>query len=168
MNIWLIFLILLSAVILMSMYRNGSQNKRERSHIEDFRCASPLNDEFLIEENREKWMKLRRDHECPVGWQRNTDKGVVYNSGIPPAIKWLPKGLDKYPPPTSPPQGKPQPPLWKWKSFLNYMYYDPWFAYSSPYNFMCDAYARRNCNGSWETRTCYRNVYNKCITEKLY
>jgi len=158
MNIWLIVFILV-ALFLAFNYKN---------YTEGFTCAYRLEDEMLIEEEERLKRKWIDEHECPAGWQRNKDKGVVYNSGIPPAIKWLPRGLDNYPPPSLPPQGKPQPSVWKWKPYLNYYYYDPWWSYSYPYNRICDAFARRNCSGSWYPRTCFREQYNKCVTEKIF
>lgn len=81
-------------------------------------------------------------------------------------IDHIPKGATDYPPTTF--NERLTPPLWKWKSILNYYYYDPWWAYSYPYNRLCDAYGRRQCAGSWYPRTCYREQYNKCVTENLY
>jgi len=104
--------------------------------------------------------------ECPKRWVYETHKGVIGNS-VPPKLTVRPEGLDKYPPPSLPPQGAPQPPVSNWKPYVNYYYYDPWWAYSYPYNRLCDAMARRNCNGSWYPRDCFREQYNKCVMEKL-
>ena len=51
---------------------------------------------------------------------------------------------------------------WTGDMFNNYYYYDPWYAYPSPYNRLCDSHARRNCSGSWYPRDCFRREYNKC------
>lgn len=99
-------------------------------------------------------------------------------------ITYLPKGAGDYPPtlpggnprnPKDPPPlhgslSAPQqePPVWNWKSYMNYYYYDPWWAYSYPYNRRCDAFARRNCGGSWYPRDCYRQQYDRCVTENIY
>ncbi len=98
------------------------------------------------------------------GWQPTLNSNVLQNETSP--IQILPIGASNYPP--NPNQSCIKPPLWKWKHYINYYYYDPYFAYSYPYNQFCDAMARRNCNGSWETRTCFRGEYNKCIEEKIY
>jgi hypothetical protein len=86
------------------------------------------------------------------------------NNGIPPDSKFLPN--ETIPQETS---SIPQvPPPWKWKPYINYYYYDPWWSQSYPYNQLCEAYARRDCSKSWYPRECYRRLYNKCVTEKIY
>lgn len=57
---------------------------------------------------------------------------------------------------------------WKGNLFNNYYYYDPWWAYPSPYNRLCDAYSKRNCADSWEPKDCLRRQYDKCVTERIY
>ena len=39
---------------------------------------------------------------------------------------------------------------------------------STPYNQLCDAFSRRNCDNSWHPRDCYKTQYNKCITEGIF
>lgn len=63
---------------------------------------------------------------------------------------------------------KLRPGRWKANLFNNYYYYDPWWAYPSPYHRLCDAYARRNCGGSWYPRDCFREQYDKCVAESIY
>ena len=71
-------------------------------------------------------MSSTEGFDCPKRWTYEPHKGVIGNS-VPPRLTIKPEGLDKYPPPSLPPQGAPQPPVWKWKPYVNYYYYDPYF-----------------------------------------